>query len=151
MTYKEGPMEHKDFMNTVFAEHEATVTVTNVKKKDQYYDSHIFDDMKKQEDKHNKCLYQAFDTVNVVLRDNKYNEIQSITPAMDVKNNQVVIVGTTKHDPKENRGLFHDFVKDFQEAVKGKGLKFEYEITDPFDTEDMNGYKKTQLVLKVKK
>jgi len=66
----------------------------------------IFDEIETQEDKmlENKDLYDAFLNINKILdAPSRYNEIQSIAPAIDVNQGLIKIDGVCKHDVKANR------------------------------------------------
>jgi len=66
-------------------------------------DSDIFDQISDTEEKmgENQDLYKAFLNINKVLEaPSRYNEIQTIAPAIDVNKGIITIDGVTKHDVK---------------------------------------------------
>jgi hypothetical protein len=63
--------------------------------------STIFDEIEDQEAKmeENKDLYDAFEKINKVLKTlSRFNEIQTVAPAIDVNNGHLKIDGVCKHD-----------------------------------------------------
>ena len=112
-------------------------------------ESPIFDEIETQEDKmaENKDLYDAFEKINKVLdTPSRYNEIQSVAPAIDVNKGILKIDGICKHDVKADRqdlnrvedvynnmaytdSIIDMFAGDLANVVP-ENLNVEYEILD---------------------
>lgn len=112
-------------------------------------DMSIFDEIEAQEEKmgENKDLYDAYLTINKVLDSpSRYNEIQSVAPAIDVNKGILTIDGVCKHDVKANRqdlnrvedmhtnmtgttAIIDEFVNDLAQYIP-VNLNIEYSIED---------------------
>jgi len=111
--------------------------------------SDIFDQIADQEEKlsENADLYDVFMKLNKVLESpSRYNEIQSVAPAIDVNRGLIRIDGICKHDVKvdardlnqmddaENDNQYVDnvvdlYVKDIKRLVP-KTMSVDYELID---------------------
>lgn len=109
----------------------------------------IFDQIGEEEEKmaENKDLYDAFDKILKVLdTPNRYGEIQSVAPAIDVNKGIIKIDGVCKHDVKAsardlNRvedehtdwaytdNIIDTYVKDLSNVIP-KNLKVDLEVAD---------------------
>ena len=107
----------------------------------------IFDDIEDEAEKiEHKDLYDAFDII-IKVSDNsaKYNEIQTVSPAIDVNRGQIKISGFCKHrvagsnidvsmvEPSVDcKTIIDEYVKELEERLP-EGLKLESKV---FDSQD---------------
>lgn len=93
----------------------------------------------------NRDLYEVFRQVNLVLKDSKYQVIQTCSPSMDVNNGNVIITAVSKTDDTGVKETMTDFVNDLKKAVDIKKLVYKVEI----DNLILDGLKKYKMLVTV--
>lgn len=88
----------------------------------------IFDDIADAEERLNEYgdLYDAFDKIKKVLEGpSRYNEIQTVAPAIDVNQGVILIKGMTKHSVKADNDD-SSVVDDVKSDTSSDGIVKEY-------------------------
>ncbi len=128
----------------------------------QSEDTNLFDDIEHQEAKmaENADLYDVFYKIKKVLESpSKYNEIQSVAPAIDVNKGLISIQGVCKHNVKAqssdlnqvddattstdySTSIIDQYAGDLGTIVP-KGLNINHEVLD----DDLPGMDKTRFCI----